>query len=71
MKTYDVLRQHYGDKQYFKGDQREANEADVKHLVDKGVLAEAKAKADKSVANKAEKAPANKAETAPPKNKSE
>lgn len=62
MKTYDVLRQHLGDKQYWAGETREANEADVKHLVDKGVLREAKAKA--------ETAPANKAEKAAPKNKS-
>lgn len=59
MKSYEVLRQHLGDKQYFKGDQRKADEADVKHLIDRGVLREAKS----------EKAPANKAEKAAPKNK--
>ncbi|MBI1621496.1 hypothetical protein [Aquamicrobium zhengzhouense] len=62
MKTYTVLRQHYGDKQYMAGDTREANETDVKHLVTAGVLEE--------VGPKSEKAPANKAEKAAPKNKS-
>lgn len=62
MQTYNVIRQHYGDKQYMPGDTREANPSDVKHLVDAGVLKEAKAKA--------ETAPANKAEKAAPKNKS-
>ncbi|MQU72346.1 hypothetical protein [Sinorhizobium meliloti] len=74
MKTYDVLRQHYGDKQYLKGDIRQADPGEVKHLVDAGVLKEAKAKADKPAASKPEKADkvtANKAETASPKNKSE
>lgn len=61
MKTYDVLRQHTGDKPYKKGDTREANPGDVKHLVDAGVLQEVKAKAEKPAANKAEKAaPKNK-----------
>lgn len=63
MKTYQVLRQHLGDKQYMPGDTRDANPSEVKHLVNAGVLTEAKAKA--------EKATANKAEAASPKNKSE
>lgn len=67
MKTFQVLRQHLGDKQYMPGDTREANPSDVKHLVDAGVLKEAKAPAAK--AEKA--AAANKAETSSPKNKSE
>ncbi|MEY9196632.1 hypothetical protein ABIA16_001748 [Sinorhizobium fredii] len=66
MKTYQVLRQHLGDKMYMPGDPetgtREANPSDVKHLVDAGVL--------KEVKSKTEKAPANKAEAASPKNKS-
>lgn len=63
MKTYNVLRQHHGDKPYAKGDTREANPADVQHLVDAGVLREAKVKAEKPAANKAEKtAPKNKSE---------
>ena len=40
MVEYDVQREHYGDKYYVTGDKREANPADVKHLVDKGVLIE-------------------------------
>lgn len=40
MTIYDVKREHYGDKYYLTGEQREANPADVKHLVDKGVLVE-------------------------------
>ncbi len=63
MTTYRVLRQHFGDKHYAKGDTREAQAADVQHLVDAGVLAEAKAE-------KAEPAPKNKAVKAAPRNKS-
>lgn len=40
MTMYDVKREHYGDKYYQTGEQRKANPADVKHLVDKGVLVE-------------------------------
>ena len=40
MTIYDVKREHYGDKYYLTGEQREANPAEVKHLVDKGVLVE-------------------------------
>ena len=40
MTEYDVKREHYGDKYYQTGDKRTANQADVKHLVDKGVLVE-------------------------------
>lgn len=61
MKTYTVIRQHYGDKQYMPNDTREANPSDVKHLVDAGVLKEVKTKAESAQANKAEKAaPKNK-----------
>ena len=45
MVEYDVQREHYGDKYYVTGDKREANPADVKHLVDKGVLVEVAAEA--------------------------
>lgn len=48
---FDVLRQHYGDKQYWPGDERDASEADVKHLVESGVLK--RQKADQRPANKA------------------
>lgn len=58
---YKVIRQHYGDKQYMPNDTREANPSEVKHLVDAGVLEEAKAKAETPASNKAEKAaPKNK-----------
>ena len=40
MAEYDVKREHYGDKYYQTGDKRTANPADVKHLIDKGVLVE-------------------------------
>lgn len=58
---FHVLRQHYGDQMYMPGDEREAAESDVKHLVDAGVLERA--------AEKAELAPKNKAEPAAPSNK--
>jgi len=38
MATFYVLRQHFGDRSYVKGDTREANESDVAHLVRSGVL---------------------------------
>ncbi|WP_258292197.1 hypothetical protein, partial [Escherichia marmotae] len=37
---YEVKREHFGDQFYKTGDTREADPATVKHLVDKGVLAE-------------------------------
>jgi len=59
---FRVLRQHFGDKMYMPGDEREAAESDVKHLVDAGVLDRAPEKAEKAPVNKAEKgAPKNKA----------
>ena len=60
MPKYDVLRQHLGDKMYMPGDTREAAQGDVQHLINNGVLAEAKA--DRKPANKAEPAVANKAD---------
>lgn len=36
---YEVKRRHFGDRDYFEGDIREAEPAEVKHLVDGGVLA--------------------------------
>lgn len=57
MTEYDVKREHYGDKYYQTGDKRTANPADVKHLVDKGILVEhtedAKPKATKTTAKQA------------------
>lgn len=40
---YTVKRSHQGDKWYDEGDTREANPADVGHLVQKGVLVAQKA----------------------------
>ena len=39
---YIVKRQHYGDKFYNDGDEREANPSTVAHLVKNGVLEEVK-----------------------------
>ncbi|WP_203595689.1 hypothetical protein [Salipiger sp. PrR003] len=50
---FKVLRPHQGDVWYAAGDEREAREAEVQHLVDRGVLA------------KVEPEPKNKAVTAP------
>lgn len=58
MAKFEVLRQHFGDKQYWAGDEREASERDVAHLVKSGVLKE---KAAPKVKNKAEPAVKNKA----------
>ncbi len=44
---YDVLRRHIGDKLYEQGDQREAEERDVAHLVKNGVLRPASGDAEK------------------------
>lgn len=41
MKTYKVLRQHIGDREYLPGDMRTAKPTDVAHLVKAGVLSEA------------------------------
>ncbi|MFK0338719.1 hypothetical protein ACIQT7_15735 [Agrobacterium deltaense] len=61
MKTYEVLRQHLGDKMYMPGDVREADQGEVQHLIDRGVLRETKPKAEPALANKAVKAaPKNK-----------
>lgn len=58
---YIVKRAHQGDQWYDEGDEREANEADVKHLVDNGVLAPTGAKAEPAAKNKAEPKARNKA----------
>lgn len=39
---YNVLRQHIGDRDYLPGDTREADPAQVAHLVASGVLEQAK-----------------------------
>lgn len=67
---YTVLRRHYGDKMYEPGDDREANVADVRHLVDSGVLEPVREKAVTEPEAKAEgPAPQNKAVGRAPSNK--
>lgn len=56
---FKVIRQHMGDRLYMPGDEREAKEADVRHLVDAGVL------------EKATAPPENKAKKSAPQNKSD
>ena len=63
MAKFKVLRQHHGDQPYAEGDTREANERDVAHLVENGVLEPVKAKAEPAFKNKAEPAAPNKAQT--------
>lgn len=58
---FTVLRQHFGDKLYNEGDERDARESDVAHLVKSGVL--------QSADKKSEPAPKNKAERGAPLNK--
>lgn len=59
---YDVLREHFGDRFYREGEQREAQAASVTHLVRAGVLAEAGGrKAAEKPAGKAAPKPQNKA----------
>lgn len=63
MKSFEVIRQHLGDKMYMPGETREAAPGDVQHLINNGVLREARPV-------KLEREPLNKAEGAAPKNKS-
>ena len=58
---YRVMRQHFGDRLYQDGEERDASEGDVAHLVANGVLEPIKAKAEPAVQNKAEPAVRNKA----------
>ena len=65
--TYEVKREHYGDKPYVTGDTRELDPNEATRLVKLGVLAEQKlAKAPET---KAAKASSNKAMKAAPENK--
>lgn len=61
MAEFKVLRRHDGDKEYHEGDVRTAEAADVKHLVDLGVLQPVRAKAEAPLKNKAEPKAENKA----------
>ncbi|WP_171258389.1 hypothetical protein [Acinetobacter pittii] len=40
MKEYEVLRPHFGDKDYKEGDIRTADPNDVRHLIENKVLRE-------------------------------
>lgn len=55
---YVVKRQHFGDKQYYAGDVREADPRDVAHLIKSGVLVEKNS--NQTILNKAEKPAKNK-----------
>lgn len=61
---YTVIRQHYGDKQYYEGDKRTVkNESDAKELIRAGLIADTKEeKAAPKAQNKMAKKTANKAE---------
>lgn len=61
MAKYEVMREHHGDRLFQKGEEREADPADVAHLVERGVLAEASAKAAEATQNKAAPKAKNKA----------
>ena len=60
---YQVLRQHFGDKQYFADDEREVkNKTDAEQLIKAGLIAEIKEKAEPKAQNKMAKKTSNKAE---------
>ena len=59
MQTYKVIRQHYGDKQYWVGDERDLSDFDAKRLLEQDVIADKKAP---ELSNKRAQAPKNKAE---------
>ena len=63
---YKVIKQHWGDKQYFEGDTREVKvDSDAKELVRMGLIVESDSKEEKSAPkakNKMAKEPANKSE---------
>lgn len=72
---YNVLVQHFGDKQYFAGQEREVkNDSDAKELLRMGLIADPDAeeeqKADTEKQTKAAPKPKNKAEKEP-ENKAE
>lgn len=67
---YRVLRQHYGDRAYTAGEERELRETDGKRLVELGVLEEIRQKKAPEPENKMQSEPENKARK-PRKSKSE
>lgn len=56
MKTYRVLEQHFGDKQYWPGDTRELLEADAADLLAMGLIGEGSGQDDEKAAKQAAKA---------------
>lgn len=59
MQTYKVIRQHYGDKQYWVGDERDLSDFDAKRLIEQGVV---EAKKEPELSNKKAQPLKNKAE---------
>ena len=59
MQTYKVIRQHYGDKQYWVGDERDLSDFDAKRLIEQGVI---EAKKEPELSNKKAQPLKNKAE---------
>ena len=70
MKSYVVLEQHYGDKQYWAGDKREMLEADAARLIELGLIAEAESSEDDNNPEP-EKKTGRKAKGNAPKNKAD
>lgn len=66
---YQVLRRHLGDKDYYPGDEREAEPRDVAHLVERGILKAVREKAPEPEAKAEGAAPENKAVGRAPANK--
>lgn len=57
---FKVIREHLGDRYYLVGETREAQRADVKHLIGKSL--ELPGKAARPALNKAARPPVNKAD---------
>lgn len=65
MKSYVVLEQHFGDKQYWAGDTRELLEDDAADLIALGLISESEVDKDESLGN----SPKNKDEPVTPAGK--
>ncbi len=59
MQTYIVKRQHFGDKQYWQGDERQLSDLDAKKLLENGVI---EVKKEPELSNKKAQPLKNKAE---------
>lgn len=58
---YRVIQQHYGDRQYWSGDEREIDDdLTAEQLIKAGLIAEIDSKAKAAPQNKANQAPKNK-----------